>query len=173
MNVSRLYLTAGLVTILSLGTGCHARAADAPAQDFVTKASIANEFEIESSRLALEKSQDREIKGFAQEMIDDHTKAGDKLKDALKASASHPQAATKLDEATQQKMTRLESLSTDDFNNTYVSMQLDAHKEAVGLFGNYASNGDDKDLKNFASETLPTLKDHLEHVQKLKADHHS
>src|SRR5690349_10548755 len=51
--------------------------------DFVTKASVANEFEIESSKLALEKSQNKKVRDFAQHMIDDHSKAGEELKSTV------------------------------------------------------------------------------------------
>jgi putative membrane protein len=48
-------------------------------------------------------------------------------------------------------------------------MQADAHKKAVSLFKSYAANGQDKELKSFASETLPALKQHLDHVKQLEA----
>ena len=51
-----------------------AQASTISARDFVHKASIANQFEIESSQLALDKAQSSEVKSFAQRMVDDHTK---------------------------------------------------------------------------------------------------
>ena len=49
----------------------------------------------------------------------------------------------------------------------YVQAQVKAHQEAVQLFQSYASNGDNAPLKQFASNTLPTLQKHLQHVQDL------
>src|SRR5690606_5955733 len=49
------------------------------AQDFVEEASAKGIAEIEVGRLALEKSTSQEVKTFAQRMIDDHTKANEKL----------------------------------------------------------------------------------------------
>src|SRR3954447_10075822 len=51
-------------------------------QDFATKAGAAGMFEIQSSQLALSKSQNADVKAFAQKMVDDHTKAADELKTA-------------------------------------------------------------------------------------------
>jgi len=163
-----LLIVLGVASVLSAAGSANAATA---AQDFVTKASAANEFEIESSKLALEKSQDRNIKAFAQQMIDDHTKTGQKLRDALSTSTSHAEAKDQLDDKGQKNMDKLNSLSGDDFNKEYVSEQTSAHKEAVSLFSDYAGSGDDPTLKSFASDTLPTLKMHLQHVQELKTTH--
>lgn len=161
------YITLCLI-VGTLSVAAAAHAASLSPQEFVTKASIANEFEIESSRLALEKSQNSDVKTFAEQMIDDHNKAGNKLKEALGSSDSHAQIQTRLDDQHQQMMDKLTSLSTDDFNRAYISMQTDAHKEAVSLFGGYSRTGTDKALKDFATEMLPTLQDHLTHAQKIK-----
>lgn len=48
-----------------------------------------------------------------------------------------------------------------------VQMQSAGHEEAVSLFSAYVKDGDQSALKTFAVETLPTLKDHLEHAKKL------
>jgi predicted outer membrane protein len=55
---------------------------------FVTKASIANQFEIQSSRLALDKAQNQEVKSFAQQMVEDHTKTGENLNEILSSSGA-------------------------------------------------------------------------------------
>ena len=47
-------------------------------------------------------------------------------------------------------------------------MQIDAHQKAVALFESYAAAGENDDLKKWAGDTLPTLKEHLEEVQNLK-----
>src|SRR5205823_14227757 len=48
---------------------------------FVNEAASGGLFEVQSSRLALEKATDADTKRIAQRMIDDHTKANDELKD--------------------------------------------------------------------------------------------
>jgi putative membrane protein len=139
-------------------------------QDFVHTASIANEFEIESSQLALEKSQNDNIKKFAQRMVDDHTKTGEKMKEVLSSTDLKVKPADKLDNKHQKMLDKLKSASNDNFDRQYVSIQNEAHREAVDLFDSYSKSGKDARLKGFASETLPTLKEHLEHVEQLKAN---
>lgn len=135
--------------------------------DFVHKASIANMFEIESSKVALNKSKDSKVKEFAQQMVDDHTKAGDKLKETLKSSKVDAKPENSLDDKHEKMLEQLKSAKDTSFDSQYINMQRDAHKEAVDLFGSYSKEGDDNSLKDFAAQTLPTLKEHLSHVKNL------
>jgi putative membrane protein len=134
-------------------------------ETFVTKVPSSNQFEIESSKLALQKASDDQVKQFAQMMIDDHTKAGEKFMEVVKTAGFTP-PGTALEERHQQM---LETLSGQDqnFDQAYIQAQLQAHNEAVSLFSAYAESGDNEPLKSFATETLPTLKQHLAEVEQL------
>jgi sporulation protein YlmC with PRC-barrel domain len=48
-------------------------------------------------------------------------------------------------------------------------MQLSGHEEAVKLFDQYSQSGDKPELKQFAQQTLPNLREHLQHVQQLRS----
>jgi len=52
-------------------------------------------------------------------------------------------------------------LSGDDFDRTYIEWQILSHKDAVALFKTESETGDDKDARQFATDTLPTLQLHL------------
>ncbi|TIW35523.1 MAG: DUF4142 domain-containing protein, partial [Mesorhizobium sp.] len=113
---------------------------------FVTTVPNANEFEIQSSRLAEEKASSDDIKAFAREMISDHTKAGEDFKAALsqgQTTASIKPAGPALGPKEQQMLGELKSASGKAFDQKYIKMQTDAHKEAVALFSTYAKSGDD------------------------------
>jgi predicted outer membrane protein/sporulation protein YlmC with PRC-barrel domain len=129
------------------------------AQDFVQTAAVANQFEIESSRVALDHAQNEDVKNFAQRMIDDHTKAGDDLKAAVRSANADINVPDALDQAHKDKLDQLQAANTD-FDRQYVDMQVKAHDDAVNLFQGYADNGDNDQIKQFAANTLPTLKDH-------------
>jgi putative membrane protein len=134
-------------------------------ETFLTKVPSSNAFEIESSRLALEKASNDQVKQFAQMMIDDHTKAGEAFKAAVEKSG-RTMPGDALEERHQQM---LETLSGQDqnFDAAYVQAQFQAHNEAVSLFSAYAGSGDDEALRAFAVETLPKLEQHLAAVQQL------
>ena len=57
------------------------------------------------------------------------------------------------------------------FDASYLSAQLDAHKDAVAVFRDYAANGPTPPLKAFAEKTLPTLEHHLTMVEELHSKH--
>ena len=139
-------------------------------QSFIHNASVGNQFEISSSRLALQKSSNNDIKQFAQHMVDDHTQIGNQMKDALaKSGAGLPQPATALDARHQKLLNKLNNASGADFDRQYVKSQLAAHKDAVVLFRDYSKNGDNSSLKSFASQALPIIEEHYKRIKQIQA----
>jgi putative membrane protein len=136
-------------------------------QQFADKAAVANLFEIETSKLAVKTSKNKDVLAFANKMITDHTKAGTAFKAAVGKATGVTPPAEKLDAAHQAKLDDLKTKTGEDFDKAYIDAQQDAHDEAVSLFDSYANNGDDAALKAFAAETLPTLKAHEEHIDKM------
>jgi putative membrane protein len=135
---------------------------------FVKSVGGASAFEIESSKLAVQKATSSDVKEFAQKMIDDHTKAGEKLSAILKTEGDAP-PLMKLAPKQADAMKLLSVASGADFEATYIALQANAHMEAVALFRTYAGKPDDDKVGGFAKETLPTLEMHLEHVKMLLA----
>jgi len=158
-------LLASLATATAMAFALPAFAADS-AQDFVDKAAIGGMFEVDSSKIAESKAQDQGIKDFAQKMIDDHGAANAKLETI--AGEQKLKVPTELDAKHKADLDALQN-AKDAVDKPYVQMQRDAHSEAVTLFESYAKDGDNAQLKTFASETLPTLKMHQEMVEKIAA----
>ena len=157
------------LTLTTIAVACGLFAIQAFAQtstqEFVSKVAISDMFEIQSSKLATQKG-NANIKSFAARMIKDHAKTSQELKGMVgkaKRSCRLPWMLT-----TRQNLRRLQKLSGDEFNSAYASMQIQAHEEAVKLFEDYSSAGDNAELKGWAAKTLPALKEHLQHAQKLK-----
>lgn len=167
------------LTVLSLTTGLYlagatgAFANDAKdASEFVQKAAMGNQFEIATSKLALEKSQSQDVKTFAQKMIDDHTEANNNLKAVLpESTVKTASTEVTLDKKHQKMYDELKEKPASKFDDEYVDVQQKAHKEAVALFKDYADDGKDAALKNFASKTLPALEQHKENVEQLDKAH--
>ena len=128
--------------------------------DFVKEVAISDMFEIESSKLAQQKGNPA-AKAFADHMIMDHTRTSMELKSLVQGGKVHADLPATIDSSHQTKLDKLKSLTGDDFSKNYDQMQRDAHKDAVDLFGRYAKGGDNADLKQWASSTLPALQTHL------------
>lgn len=136
-------------------------------QDFVTNATIGNRFEIETSKLALDRSEDDAVREFAKQMVEDHTHALETMKSVV-PSDTPPHLGDNYDPKHEAELQKLRDADDAHFDDAYVAAQRKAHAEAVSLFSNYAKKGDAKDLKDFANATLPTLKMHQAHITGLK-----
>ena len=63
---------------------------------------------------------------------------------------------------------RLGKLQENAFDRDYIRGQITAHQETVQLFEYEIGSGQDSQLKNFASQTLPVLMRHLEMAQQIE-----
>ena len=141
------------------------QAGPAPAaQAFVDQAAGANLFEIESSKLALKKTQGVQVQQFAQRMIDDHSKIADALKAAVSNANADLKVSDSLDQQHADMQKQLKLADGAKFDQLYIDMQTKGHDEAVALFTAYASGGDNPVLQDFAKNTLPTLRKHQEAI---------
>ncbi len=95
-------------------------------------------------------------------MVQDHTKANNRLK--LIASSKGIMLPTTETARDQKKTDALQKLSGAKFDRRYIKGQRTAHKQAVKLFSGQSKDGKDDQPKSFASETLPTLQDHLKMI---------
>ena len=134
--------------------------------NFVQKAAMTDMFEIQAGQLAQEKSQNQNVKQFGQQMVTDHTQTSEKLKSIASAAGMTVPAA--LDQEHQKLLTQLRGDSGAKFDRAYVSSQRTGHKQAIALYENYVKHGQNAELKQFAQQTLPTLRHHLQMADNLK-----
>ena len=64
---------------------------------------------------------------------------------------------------------KLDMLSGDSFDKSYVKGMIDDHKEDIKEFQKEISDGKDPQAKAFASATLPTLQTHLQRIESIAA----
>ena len=135
---------------------------------FMKKAAESGLAEVEASKIASTKAANTQVKGFATQMVDDHTKANDELK-ALAASkdVKLPAEPGMADKA---KIKLLDGRDGTSFDKHYAdSWGVKAHEDTVRLFEKEAKDGKDADVKAWAEKTLPALRHHLEMAKDLKA----
>jgi len=132
-------------------------------QRFVIEAAQGGMAEVELGQLATQKAASDDVKKFGQRMVDDHTKANDQLKQV----ASQKNITLPTDIGAKNKATKdhLEKLSGAAFDKAYMTHMVQDHKKDVAEFQKEANSGKDADVKNFASQTLPTLQEHLRMAQ--------
>lgn len=155
-----------MVTAAILGLSLTPALAAMDAQEFVDKAYIGGMFETQSSRMALHLSRNPQVRDFARRMIADHGKANAELK-ALAESADLKIPAT-LDPKRQDDLEALKNAG-GDFPGRYVSLQQQDHRATVALFERYLAEGGNPQLKGFAKQVLPTLKEHQAAIDAIAA----
>lgn len=137
-------------------------------EGFMTEAAKGVMAEVELSRLETTKSQNAEVKKYANQMIQDHTNANAELKQlAGKKGVALP---TDLDAEHKGIKDKLSSLSGAYFDKEYVSAMVADHEKSVNLFKAQADGGTDADAKSFAAKTLPKLQMHLDMVKGMQSN---
>lgn len=134
-------------------------------REFMTKAAHAGIAEVKAGKMALEKSENEDVRQFAQRMIDDHTKASDELKELAKNKGVT--LPTEPNEDQKETADELSKLSGDDFDSEYMDAQISDHETVIDFFEDEVDSGSDSDVVAFAKKTLPTLKSHLEMAKKI------
>ena len=154
------------------GTTGTTRAEVVAAPEFARMAAMSDMFEIQSSQMAGQRAQSPQVKQFAQRMVTDHTKTTNEMKQLTQQARSGPlhnmQMPSGLDQKHQALLTQLQQAQGPQFDQMYIQQQVQAHQTAVDMFRNYAQAGDNAQLKQFASQTLPTLQQHLQMAQEMQ-----
>ena len=140
------------------------------ATGFVRVAAMSDLYEMEVSRLAEQRSQSAEVKRFAERMLRDHGKTTGELKGMLPQlqGVSAQQMPTRLDQQHHALVQQLQGAEGAEFDRAFARQQVQSHQAAVDLFRAYAQSGDDARLKQWASQTVPSLEEHLREAQRLQ-----
>ncbi len=107
-------------------TGSNVSASD---KNFVNDMLSDGMAEVELARLARDRAANPEVKQFATMMTEDHTKAGQQLKQVA-STYSIPQDA-KIDQKHKDLMDKLMKVRGPDFDKEYMKAMVDGHEDAV------------------------------------------
>jgi putative membrane protein len=131
---------------------------------FVEGAVMGDIYEIEASKIALNRAKSADVKKFAQQMVDAHTATTKALMAALK-SAPDVTPPTELDSRHKDMLDNLKGAKAEDFDGRYIAQQINAHDEALVLMRGYAKSGDNAEIKVFAAATEPKVQMHLDMIK--------
>jgi putative membrane protein len=168
------------------------------AQQFVSDAAVGGIKEVRLGQMALEKSQNRQVRSFANRMVKDHSAANDKLTQIAKQdgldlpatnlfSADDPNwknpmvtgseqvkdgylLTTNVPISAYQDFKHLSSLSGGAFDQAYAQAMVADHIMTVQEFEAAQKNLTDPALRQFAAQTLPTLRMHSAMAQHLNQE---
>lgn len=149
------------------GTAASADTGMAADKAFIMDAASGGLMEVELGKTTSVNASSAKVKAFGQMMVTDHTKANTELKAvAAKKDITVPPAPA---QPQQDHINDLKTKKGAEFDQAYVDMMVDDHKEDISKFENEANNGKDADVKAFATKTLPVLRKHLVAIQALQS----
>jgi putative membrane protein len=131
-------------------------------QKFIIEATSGGQFELASSRLALQKSDSAAVKKFAQRIVDGHTRVNQDLDGLLRQRGVVPTADLSLHH--EAMIDKLQHLSGQEFDRTFWKQQLLAHEESLAVFEGETRHGQDPNLRTFAGRTLTVLNQHRDMI---------
>ena len=116
--------------------------------EFAKKAAGDGMAEVKLGKLVQDQAESDQVKQFGQRMVDDHSKANDKLKSiAQQKGIDLPQDLPK---EAQQTYDELQQKSGHAFDQAYMDAMVKDHHKAIDLFQQEAKSGKDADLQTFA-----------------------
>jgi putative membrane protein len=116
-------------------------------KEFMTKAAQSDLTEIQTSQLALQRSQNQSVRNFAQQMIEHHTASSEKL--TAIAQAKNFTLPKDIGPENEALLKKLQNLSGSSFDQAYMQGQVQAHQKTLAEYQNYLQNGQDKDLRRW------------------------
>jgi putative membrane protein len=131
---------------------------------FITEAVQGNLAEVQMGQLAQQKGQTDAVKSFGQMLVTDHQANNEKAKEVANqlgvTPPTQPSAKQKAD------YDKLAKLSGATFDRQFAQMMVMDHKQDIAKFEREAKKSKDA-LGQYATDTLPVLKKHLETAQNI------
>jgi len=137
------------------------------APGYIATAGSSDQFEIQSSQLALQMSQNAQLRNLANMLIADHTRSTQMVVGAAQSAGIAPPPPALLP----QHQALLDQLrasgSGPAFDQAFKQIQIQAHTDALALHQNYAASGDVPALRTVAGQIVPVVQTHLNQLQML------
>jgi putative membrane protein len=135
---------------------------------YMAMAGSSDQFEIQSSQLAMQMSQNPGVRNIANMLIADHTRSTQMVVAAAQSARITPPPPALLP----QHQALLDQLRASgmgaSFDMAFRDIQIQAHQQALTLHQNYAAQGDVPALRTVAGQIVPVVQNHLNMLQMLQ-----
>ena len=140
-------------------------------RDFMMNAAQGGMAEVQMGQLAKDKGRTEAVKNYGDRLVTDHTKANDQLKSiASKDGVTLPAQVDAKQKATIDRLSKLHGAA---FDREFAKIQVKDHENDISEFQKEANQGQDTEVKSFASSTVPTLQEHLQIARDLQSGKHT
>jgi putative membrane protein len=133
----------------------------------------ANKVDIDAGKMAQRKAADAEVKGFAKQMVTDHTavnKQASALVKKLKVTPKESDLSKTLKQGGADNMAKLKPLKGKEFDKAYIDHEVEYHQAVIDAMDKtLIPNAQNAELKDTLVKTRPAFVEHLEHAKKIQA----
>jgi putative membrane protein len=133
----------------------------------------ANQVDIDAGKLAESRSQSKDVKDFARQMVTDHTSVNKQASDLVKKLGVKPEAndtSASLKKGGDQNLAKLKTLKGAAFDKAYVDHEVTYHQDVIdALDKTLVPSAKNEDLKALMVKVRPAFVAHLEHAKHLQS----
>ena len=164
-------ITLGFALLLA---GANTRAGDGPTDSqIVGIVTTADQIDINYAKLALSKTNDQQVRDFAQQMITDHssvTKAVNEIAAKLNVTPADSPTSNSLNAQAQQAMKKLEGLNGKAFDKAYIDNEVAYNQAVVNATKTVLiPNAQNAELKSALQGAAPLFEGHLQHAERVQS----
>ena len=134
-------------------------------RNFIEKAAQHNAAEAELGKLAEKNASSDEVKKFARQMVDDHTKANDELKTVAEAKGVN--MPTEPDRSHRRAMDKLQKETGGNFDRDYMRDMVKDHESDIKDYQKQARDAKDPEVKAYAEKAETVVQKHLDMAKQL------
>jgi putative membrane protein len=132
----------------------------------------ANTVDIDAGKLAEKKSNNKEVKAFAKQMVTDHTgvnKQATALVKKLKVKPEDSDTAKSLKKGGDDNLKKLKGLKGKDFDKAYIDNEVTYHQAVIdALDKTLIPSAQNAELKETLVKVRPAFVAHLEHAKQIQ-----
>ena len=132
---------------------------------FIARAAESSAAQVQFGQLAQERGESYTVRKYGRQIVDDQTRISAQLTQLARVKGIPLPDGVGHDG--QAAYTDLSKHTAADFDHVYVKSMIETNVKDVAEYTEAAEKARDKDIRRFASQSLPTLQDHLRNAREL------
>jgi putative membrane protein len=132
---------------------------------FIKEAAKGGLMEVKMGQTAKDHASNQDVKNYGDMLVKDHSKANERLTQL--ASQKGVNLADEMSAKESRAMKDIEEKSGADFDRAFIEDAIKDHRKDIAKFEKASRDLNDSELKAFATETLPTLRNHLAEAERI------
>jgi predicted outer membrane protein len=124
-----------------------------------------NQYEIQAGQFIEQRSQDQQVKQFAQRLVRDHQQAEQQLQQVAQQAGA--QGTQQMNQVHQAKLQELQQKQGPELDRAFIFDQVAGHEKDVLMSQWEAQHEQNPQIKQYAQQQLPVLEEHLRMARRI------